>query len=122
RRRLGGRGGRRGLAWNQVRLGDGRRLDRLRGRGQGGRRLEQHRVLAHQPPRAPVHLDQEGEQRLLQRRGAGDADHRLAAVVQRGGELQVGGGRVRRGQADAAEGVGRGQSHLQVAQLGRIGG
>ena len=53
---------------------------------------------------------------------AGDADHRIAAGVQRLGELQVGDEADRRSQADAGEGLRRGERRLELFQFGRIAG
>ena len=99
------------------------RLDRrLRRRGDGVRRVNQRGVFPDQPPLPPVGLDQEGQQRLLDRRGAGDPDHRAPGGVQGDVELQVLDQPLRRLQADTGKGLGRGQARLQLAQLGRIAG
>jgi hypothetical protein len=110
------RGGHRAL--DHVGRRHRRRFDRrLRGRGHGARRVEQRRVFADQAAAAPVDFDQEGHQRLVHRRAAGDADDGTAAFIERDAEVQVGGGARGRIQADAAEGVRRGQPRLQLLQL-----
>src|SRR3546814_3762971 len=57
-------------------------------------------TLFRSPPLPPVDLEQERQQRRVDRLGAGDPDHRPALRVQRHGELQPADRAVGRLQAD----------------------
>ena len=60
------------------------------------------------------------EQRLGDRLVGGDPDHRLAGGIPADAELQVGGDADRRLQADAREGLRRGEAHLELLEFGRV--
>ncbi len=93
---------------------------RLQRRGHRAWRVDQRGVFTDQPALPPVDLDQEGQQGFVHRLLAGDPDHRIAAGIQRLGELKAGDNADGRTQANAGEGFRRSQAGLQLFQLGRI--
>ncbi|MNM35529.1 hypothetical protein D3C81_462270 [compost metagenome] len=114
-------GGRR-IADDGVRQHAGRRDDLRFGHGQcTGRCIDQRRVLTHQPPLAPIGLDQEAQRRCFHRRLRGHPHHRPALCVAGQLELQFADQAYRTLQANALEGDRRGEGDAQVLEFGRIG-
>jgi hypothetical protein len=94
----------------------------LHRRGDGARGVDQRGIFANQPPLPPIHFQQEGQQRLLDRDFAGDPDDRAPAGVQRRLEAQRRDRALRRLQPNATEGLRRCELHLQALQFARVAG